>query len=226
MTSSCIKLEDLSLWADEDEPRTLYPHDIVQKLKNENARLKKENEQFYNDNEELRKKLAEYEQVWFGFIPKGKIETVHLESPEYARNLPPEPIKPKITSGSIEFKNNDTADEIKKNVTSLNLSLDCVSALGIVYEEDREEKTQEVNLKNLALEVLQKQNEELQEEKDKPDDDKTINLKINPEQHWERVRNFAPPFTSVSKAEMYSSDGEKIAETKTNKSDNYDDIIK
>ena len=172
MASSCIKLEDLSLWADEDEPRTLYPHDVVQKLKNEKARLKKENEQFYNDNEKLRKKLAEYEEEAKLQKELAKMKQIVINS-EQAQKLSDYVNNLHNVVGELKFI---PLNEIP--IIHLNSFEDC---------------------------------QKLEAEPIKADDSQT--------------KKFAPPFTSVSKVEMYSSDGEKIAETKTNKPDNYDEII-
>lgn len=170
--TTCNKFEDLHFKIDWGEYRTLYPHDIVQKLKNENARLKKENEQFYNDNEELRKKLAEYEEEAKLQKELAKMKQIVINS-EQAQKLSDYVNNLHNVVGELKFI---PLNEIP--IIHLNSFEDC---------------------------------QKLEAEPIKADDSQT--------------KNFAPPFTSVSKVEMYSSDGEKIAETKTNKPDNYDEII-
>lgn len=146
----------------------------------------------YAEIQKLKKKLAEYEQAGFGFMSKGKIETVHLDSEEETK------LQEELAKMKQIVINSEQAQKLSDYINNLH---NVVGELKFI-------PLNEIPAIHLnSFEDCQK----LEAEPIKADDSQT--------------KKFAPPFTSVSKVEMYSSDGEKIAETKTNKPDNYDEII-
>lgn len=197
----CYKIEDCKFMLDEDENAALYPYSGMMKAKEEipaeaankineqsayiNALIEKE-VQMYAEIQKLKKKLAEYEQAGFGFMSKGKIETVHLDSEEETK------LQEELAKMKQIVINSEQAQKLSDYINNLH---NVVGELKFI-------PLNEIPAIHLnSFEDCQK----LEAEPIKADDSQT--------------KKFAPPFTSVSKVEMYSSDGEKIAETKTKQGD-------